>query len=118
MVRVAVSAADLRGPDRQGGCPPPHGPRSVVDAYVFTSEQVGECEPRGAGAATDRAVRDPFVVVGQADRRESLGEFGGASEPPRPVVQVVDRDVHRRGNMSGTTAWFGVPMLYTQVSGA
>src|SRR5580700_2624664 len=60
------SAPFVTGLDGRFRHPAPFGPRSVVDADVIASEQVGEGEPGGGGPAADRAVGDQPAVAGSS----------------------------------------------------
>src|SRR3984957_4596854 len=73
------SALFVTGLDGRPRPAAPFGPRSVVDADVIASEQVGEGEPGGGGPAADRAVGDQPVVAGPGSG-EDPAQFGGGPE--------------------------------------
>src|ERR1700722_4375136 len=84
------SAPFVTGLDRRFRPAAPFGPRSVGDADVIASEQVGEGEPGGGGPAADRAVGDQPVVAGPGSG-EDPAQFGGGPEWPPGVGPIAGR---------------------------
>ena len=70
-----TSALFVTGLDRRLRPAAPFSPRSVVDADLIASEQVGEGEPGGGGPAADRAVWE----------RASLTPSSSSTFPALPV---------------------------------
>src|SRR5690242_1483469 len=79
----------------------PLGPRPVVHADAVAPEQMGQDEPRGAGAAADRAVGDQPVIAVEVDGGEAAAQVGGAPERPALVVEAVDGLVDRGRDVTG-----------------
>src|SRR5262249_60505952 len=65
---------------------------------------MGQGDPRGAGAAADRAVGDQPAVAVEVGGGEDAADVFGAAERPALVVEAVDGLVDRGRDVTGAAA--------------